>query len=112
MNKKANTLRERSLRTLSTFFRRDRGIITALLIITALGLLLNSGCKKQEQVIAEGVQSIHKHKLVYFKDYRTNLCFAFYGDLAGETSYAVLASVPCDSVSDYLLKESELEGGA
>jgi len=48
-------------------------------------------------------------RLVYFRDHRTNLCFAYMGnnDYHGGPG---MASVPCETVDQYLLNPDETKG--
>lgn len=54
---------------------------------------------------AERTREIHD-ELVYFKDHRTDLCFAFWMS-EGDSRNSVMASVPCEKVAHMLTNGAE-----
>ena len=64
------------------------------LIVLVAVLFAVSGCLDQRQL-----QSHFERRFVYFKDSRTNLCFA-----AGDANASVIVNVPC---SELVMKQIE-----
>lgn len=74
--------------------------------ILCLGILLFFGCRREAQISSQKELTTERAKalvrnLIYVKDPETSLCFA----ICGLNSYStVLATVPCESVVEVIVK--------
>ena len=73
----------------------ERIAVASILTILLVGILavLATSCKKKEDTAREV-----KESLIYFKDQRTGLCFAFMQKGILDAAVGGLASVPCDAI--------------
>jgi hypothetical protein len=81
----------------------------ALMVVLGTSALLLSSCDTPESRAATERSSLEarareaSRELVYFRDERTGLCFAFWWEVNGHQGGPAIATVPCDAVSGRLV---------
>jgi len=81
-----------------------------LMVLLGLGALMISSCQRStEDVRRERQETLARYatqaaqEMVYVRDDRTGLCFAFWWQRYDRSGSPALAAVPCDQVADRLV---------